>query len=190
MKATTQKFTEIVDVLDDILILSGKRACLVLEVTAANFTLMSKEEQDSRIASYAALLNSLSFPIQIVIRSRRLDISSYLKLLETKETQTLNLSLKERIKEYRGFIADLVKVNSVLDKKFYIAIPYMFLEKPGADFTASAKQSLHSKAESLKSQLFRLNIPAKPLKQQELIKLFYELYNEDKEGVSVDAFRN
>lgn len=182
MKATTQKFIEIVDVLDDVLILSGKRACLVLEITAANFTLMSKEEQDARIASYAALLNSLSFPIQIVIRSKKLDISNYLKLLESKENQTLNLSLKERIKEYRAFITDMVKVNSVLDKKFYIAIPYTFLEKPGADFIASAKQSLHTKAEALKSQLSRLNIPAKPLRQEELIKLFYELYNEDKDG--------
>jgi len=182
MKATTQKFIEIEGVLDDVLILSGRRACLVLEVTAANFALMNKEEQDGKIASYASLLNSLSFPIQIVIRSKKLDISNYLKLLETKENESLNLPLKERIKEYRAFIADLVKVNTVLDKKFYIVAPYTFLEKPGADFIASAKSSLRSKAESLKSQLTRLNIPSKTLKQEELIKLFYELYNEDREG--------
>jgi hypothetical protein len=182
MKATTQKFVEIEGVMDDVLILSGKRACLILEVKAANFNLMNKDEQDARIASYAALLNSLSFPIQIVIRSKKLDISSYLKLLEGKENETLNPNLKERIKEYRSFIGNLVKVNTVLDKKFYIAIPYSFLEKPGSDFVSSAKSSLHSKAESLKSQLTRLSIPAKVLRQEELVRLFYELYNEDKEA--------
>lgn len=190
MKATTQKFIEIQGVYDDVLVLSGKRACLILEIKAANFSLMNKEEQDEKIASYSALLNSLSFPIQIVIRSKKLDISSYLSLLQTKENETANLSLKERIKEYRAFIADLVKVNTVLDKKFYIAIPFSFLEKPGADFITSAKASLHSKAESLKSQLSRLNLPSKTLKQDELVKLFYELYNEDKEGDILSTFKN
>lgn len=181
MKASTQKFIEIVDVMDDILILSGKRGCLVLEITATNFSLMSKEEQDGRIASYSSLLNSLSFPIQIIIRSKRLDITSYLKLLQAKE-ESANINLKERIKQYRAFITELVKVNTVLDKKFYISIPYTYLEKPGADFITSAKASLYSKADSLKSQLSHLNIPARILKQEELIKLFYELYNEDGEG--------
>lgn len=189
MKASTQKFIEIQDVIDNVLILQGRRACLILEVTAANFALLNKEEQDGKIASYAALLNSLSFPIQIVIRSKKLDISSYLKLLEVKENQTLNLNLKERIKEYRAFISDLVKVNIVLDKKFYITIPYTFLEKPGSDFLQSAKASLHSKAESLKSQLSRLNIPVRVLREEELIKFFYDLYNEDKEGSALE-FRN
>lgn len=182
MKASTQKFIEIQGVYDDVLVLSGKRACLIMEIKAVNFSLMNKEEQDAKISSYAALLNSLSFPIQIVMRSKRLDITNYLKLLENKENETTNPNLKEKINEYRRFIADLVKVNTVLDKKFYISIPYSFLEKPGTDFATSAKSSLHTKAQALMSQLLRFNIPAKILKQEELVKLFYELYNEDKEG--------
>lgn len=181
-RATTQKFIEIQDIVDEVVILSGKNACLIMEVTPSNFSLMSKEEQDVRIASYSSFLNSLPFPIQIIIRSKKLDISNYLKLLQEKESETSNLNLKGKIREYREFVSELVKVNTVLDKKFYIAISYSFLEKPkNNDFVESAKTSLHSKAESLHSQLKRLNIQAKTLKHGDLIRLFYDFYNEEGE---------
>ena len=64
--STTQKFTEIVDFADDIVLLEGGNACMIIEITASNFALLSKREQDSRIVSYAGMLNSLSFPIQIL----------------------------------------------------------------------------------------------------------------------------
>src|SRR5258708_12394457 len=80
--STTQKFTEIVDFADDIVILEGGNACMIIEITASNFALLSKREQDSRIFSYAGLLNSLSFPIQILIRNRRMDIPSYILALQ------------------------------------------------------------------------------------------------------------
>jgi len=182
-KATTQKFTEIENIQEDIVILSGKNACLIIEVNATNFALFSKEEQDGKIFSYASLLNSLSFPIQIFIRSRKLDISSYLKLLEAQSTQTQNQSLSTQIKLYRDFVRELVKVNTVLDKKFYIVIPYSYLEKgvmaSSDSFLNLAEASLHSKAESVLSQIARLNLRAKPLGKEELIKLFYEIYNGD-----------
>lgn len=185
MAATTQKFIEIQDIVDDVVILSGKNACLVIEVTATNFSLMSKEEQDAKIISYSSLLNSLSFPIQIVIRSEKLDIGKYLKLLEGKEAETQNTNLAERIREYRGFVSELVKVNTVLDKKFYICIPYSFLERPrnlaDRDFMESAKTALRSKAESLHSQLKRFNIQAKTLNHAELVKLFYDTFNQGEE---------
>ena len=182
-KATTQKFTEIENIQEDIVILSGKNACLIIEVNATNFALFSKEEQDGKIFSYASLLNSLSFPIQIFIRSRKLDISSYLKLLEAQSTQTQNQSLSTQIKLYRDFVRELVKVNTVLDKKFYIVIPYSYLEKgvmaSSDSFLNQAKASLDSKAQSVLSQIARLNLRAKPLGKEDLIKLFYEIYNGD-----------
>ncbi|MEK7502265.1 MAG: hypothetical protein AAB609_01955 [Patescibacteria group bacterium] len=182
-KATTQKFTEIENIQEDIVILSGKNACLIIEVNATNFALLSKEEQDAKIFSYASLLNSLSFPVQIFIRSKKLDISSYLKLLETQGAQTQNHLLSMQIKLYRDFVKELVKVNTVLDKKFYIVIPYSYLERgvmTSADsFLNQAKASLGSKAESVLSQIARLNLRAKTLGKEELIKLFYEIYNGD-----------
>jgi len=190
--STTQKFTEIEDVSEDIAILSKGNACLIIEVTATNFALLSTEEQDAKVYAYASLLNSLSFPIQVIIRSKKLDISAYLKLLDAQAKATQNQMLAEQIGLYRDFVQELVKVNTVLDKKFYICISYSYLEKGAgaaakvadknlakdANFVAQAKTSLHSKAESLQSQLSRLNLRAKTLEKEELIKLFYEIYND------------
>lgn len=186
--ATTQKFIEIERVDEDVAILSGKHACLIIEVNATNFALLSKEEQDTKIFSYASLLNSLAFPIQIFIRSKKLDISAYLRLLESQAQQSQNQLLSSQIRLYRDFVKELVKVNTVLDKKFYIVLSHSSLERGvsaaktaknsiPADFVSSAKTTLHSKAESVLSQLARLNLRAKTLPKDELIKLFYEIYN-------------
>ncbi len=122
--ASTQKFTEIVDFVDNIVILEGGGACIVIEITASNFALLSQREQDTRIYSYASLLNSLSFPIQIIIRNKRMDISSYLKELEEMEKTTKSPQLKTHIRLYRTFVHEMITVNVVLNKAFYIVIPY------------------------------------------------------------------
>lgn len=171
--ATTQKFIEIKDIADNIVLLSYGNACLIIEVQATNFSLLSKEEQDTRVFSYSALLNSLSFPIQVFIRSKKIDIASYLKLLDGEVEKSQNQLLKHQIKLYKDFVENLVKVNTVLDKKFYISIPYSALEG------GIAGTKLYSKAESLHSQLKRMNLPSKTLNKEELIKLFHEIYNGD-----------
>jgi len=203
---STQKFTEIKEISEDVVILNGSNACLIIEVQASNFSLLSKEEQDTKIFSYASLLNSISFPIQILIRNKKLDISSYIKLLETeiekaaipKENQDPAQAekLSSYIRSYKDFVSELVKVNIVLDKEFYIVIPYSFLEKGiGAtaqiakggknnDFAANAKATLRTKAQSLLNQLARLNLRAKVIEKGELIKLFYSIFNEDFEETS------
>jgi len=174
----------------DIVVISGGNACIVIEVKATNFALLSAEEQDAKIYSYASLLNSLSFPIQIVIRSKKLDVSSYLNLLDEEKTKTQNQNLAKQIGLYKNFVQELVKVNTILDKKFYIVIPYSSLEKgltgprnttvgdKEDDFVAYAKASLHSKAESLHTQLKRLNLKAETLDSEKLAKLFYDIFND------------
>lgn len=180
--SSTQKFTEIKDILDNVVTFSSGNACLIIEVTATNFALMSKEEQDAKIFAYSSLLNSLSFPIQIFIRSKRIDISSYLKLLDQEAKKTQNQVLGTRIRLYRDFVQELVRVNTILDKKFYIVISYSFLETgPGgsASVAKNAKATLDLKSKSLLSQLQRLSLSAKTLEKEELTKLFYEIYNGD-----------
>ena len=81
IKSSTQSFTEIEDIKDDILLLKDFSASIVIGVGAVNFWLLSAEEQSSIISAYSSLLNSLSFPIQIVILSKKMDISSYLEYL-------------------------------------------------------------------------------------------------------------
>src|ERR1035437_405368 len=183
---STQGFIEINNIVEDIVILNGGNACLVIEVSATNFALLSPEEQDGKIYAYASLINSLSFSIQIVIRSKKLDISNYLKLLDDEKVKTQNPNLAKQIGLYRDFVKELVKVNTVLDKKFYLVIPYSSLEKGAGgarealgtnsnqdNFIIAAKASLHSKAESVHTQLSRLNLKARTLEEEQLKKLYY-----------------
>ncbi len=191
VKASSQKFTEIVDILDTVVILDGGNACQIIEVTASNFALLSGEEQQAKIFSYASLLNSLSFSIQIVIKNKQVDISSYLKLLDTQAKATKNEMLSLHIQLYRDFVSELVKVNTVLDKKFYIIIPYSYLEggvkgaaknaKKNAteQLAIDAKKGLDNKTSGVLTQLARLGLPAKILEKEELIKLFYGVFNQD-----------
>ena len=190
--SSTQKFTEIVDLVDNLVIMEGGNACLVIELTASNFTLLSRREQDARIYAYAELLNSLAFPIQILIRNKRLDISSYLAELEEAENTTQNKQLATHIQYYRSFIQEIVTVNVVLSKAFYIVIPYSSLESGAQGITqlqkgqtqaeslaALAKKPLLLKAENILGQLQKFATSAHILNREDLIKLFYGIYNED-----------
>lgn len=191
IKASTQKFTEIVDILDDVVILDGGNAAQVIEVTASNFALLSGAEQQAKIFSYASLLNSLSFSIQIVVKNKQVDISSYLKSLDDQAKTTKNEMLSLHIQLYRDFVQELVKVNTVLDKKFYIVVPYSYLEggvKGAAknakknsteELAKDAKKALDTKTSSVLTQLARLGLPAVILEKEELIKLFYGIFNQD-----------
>ncbi len=190
--ATTQKFTEIVDFADNLVILEGSNACMVIEVTSSNFSLLSKREQDMRVFAFASLLNSLSFPIQILIRNKRIDISSYLKDLDNIAEHTKNPQLKSYIEYYRTFVQEMVTVNVVLNKSFYIIVPFSSLEagvgaavqsqqkgKAHLDsFITSAEKALATKAESILGQLQKFATSARILEKEDLIKLFYEIYNE------------
>lgn len=186
-KATTQKFIDILDIIDNVVLLVSGNACSVIEVQATNFALLSQEEQNVRVLSYSSLLNSLSFPIQVFIRSKKIDISSYLKLLEEEVEKNQNQLLRHQIKLYKDFVAELVKVNAVLDKKFYIAIPYTGLEggilSNRENFFLSAKAKLAAKVESLHAMLRRMNLSAKTLNKEDLVKLFHEIYNGDLEQI-------
>lgn len=200
-KNTAQAFTEIQDILDNVVLLRGGNASLVIQVQASNFSLLSQEEQSAKIAAYASFLNSLSFPIQILIRNKKIDISSYIRLLnhELESTKTLhptltpeqNKLLMDHISKYRDFVQELVKTNTVLDKQFYIVIPFSYLEKGVAmpkDFAAAAKTALNAKADAVLSQLNRLSLRAQKLEKEELIKLFYDAYNQHQ--TSADHIQN
>lgn len=190
--ASTQKFTEIVDFVGSTVILAGGNACLIIELTASNFSLLSRREQDLRIYSYAGLLNSLSFPIQILIRNKRMDISSYIKELDGVIANTKNEELANYIQYYRSFVQEMVTVNVVLNKAFYIIIPYSSLEsgvkgvaqvqqtsKSQVEaFAQSARKSLEAKAGTILGQLQKFSVTAKVLEREDLISLFYDLYNE------------
>lgn len=186
---TTQHFIEIEDIVDDIVVFPARQACQVIEVIATNFSLQSEGEQRVKVLAYASLLNSLSFSIQIVILSRKLDISSYLALLDNQARNTNNPKLSEHITNYKNFIADMVKNNDVLDKKFYVVISYSFLEKGAGKvggakdknaFIYDAKNMLGSKSSSIIQELTRIGLAARTLHKNELIRVYYEIFNQEK----------
>lgn len=169
---------------------------MVIEITASNFALLSKREQDSRIFSYASLLNSLSFPIQILIRNKRIDITSYLKDLDELIKTSKNPQLQSYISYYRDFVQEMVTVNVVLSKSFYIVIPFSSLEMgvagasktvqkpqksksgiPGATLPEGALKNLQSKAQTVLGQLQKFAVTARVLEREDLIKLYYDIYN-------------
>lgn len=128
IRSSTQVFTEIEDISHDIMLFVDGSAAMVLSTTAVNFGLLSEKEQEAIIYAYAGLLNSLSFPIQLLIRSQHKDVTSYLRLLEEQEVKQKNPKLAASIKSYRAFVAETVREKEVLDKKFYIVIPFSSLE--------------------------------------------------------------
>lgn len=194
IRATTQQFLEIADIIDDVVIMTNGAAALVIETTAVNFGLLSEEEQDALIYAYASFLNSLSFPLQIVILSKRMDISSYVDYLVSEEGKALNSVIKERIKHYREFILSTIKENKVLEKKFYLIIPFSVLELGIKDsisvsgkkkklpfskeyIASRAKTSLFPKRDHILRQLGRIGLKGRQLSTQELVELYYNLYN-------------
>jgi len=164
-----------------------------------NFDLLSEREQEAIIFAYANLLNSLTFSIQLVVRSQRKDISSYLEILEKQEIKKAgSLLLVKLINSYRKFVADMVKKNNVLDKKFYVVIPFSALELGVAQTLTSlfrrnqglpfpedyiltkAQTALSPKRDHLIRLFARLGLVAKQLDNKELAKLYYLIYNSEK----------
>jgi len=204
IRASTQDHLEIEDIKDGVVILKDGGACVIITVTSINYDLLSEREQEAIIYAYAGFLNSLTFPIQIFIRSQQKDISSYLNLLEEaieKETRPL---IKEQIIKYKKFVGETVKKNNVLDKKFYIVIPMSSLEigvakaltstfKPGkkklpfdkAYILEKAKINLYPKRDHILRLLGRIGLKGKQLETKELIKLFFEIYNPEAPGQQI-----
>lgn len=197
VKATTQEHLNIEDIQDDLVILKDGSVCLILQTSAVNFGLLSEPEQDATIYAYAGLLNSLTFPIQILIKNQRKDVTSYLKLLKNEGEKQKNPLLKEKITKYRMFIENTVRENNVLDKRFYIVIPFYSLEigiktsgffKKGLPYPKSyilekAKVSLNPKRDHLIRQFNRIGLKIEQLKNRSLIEMFFKIYNPESVGV-------
>jgi len=192
VKASTQSFIEIEEIKDDVILMKDFSAATVVEISAVNFWLLSQEEQGSIIYSYAGLLNSLSFPIQILIISKLMDISSYLDYLENRISKQMNELLKNRLASYREFIKAIVKINTVLEKRFFFVVPFSPLELgiSGANTSSlnkeyvlsRAKTSLYPKRDNLIRLLAKIGLRGTVLQQQQLTELYFNLYNPSATG--------
>ncbi len=192
VKASTQSFVEIEEIKDDIVLMKDYSAAVVVEVGAVNFWLLSQEEQSAIIYSYAGLLNSLSFPAQILILSKKMNISSYLEYLDNKINRQPQDLIRKRLTSYKEFIKTIVKKNTVLEKRFFFIVPFSPLEMGVAGVNAKslnkeyvvsrAKTSLYPKRDNLIRLLSKIGLRATILEKQELIELFFNLYNPSATG--------
>ncbi len=200
IRASTQEHLDIEDVQDDFVILKTGGCAIIIQVTAINFDLLSEGEQDAIIYAYAGLLNSLTFPIQIMIRSNIKDVSDYLRLLLAQEQKQRKPLLLDQLKKYRQFVETIVRDNHVLDKKFYVVVPFSPVElgltstallsgqkKKGLPFPKHyilerAKMSLLPKRDHLFRQFGRLGLQSRQLNTQQLLELFYNTYNQESVG--------
>jgi len=114
-KASTQEHLDIENIIDDLVILKTGWVALVLSLTAVNFDLLSEAEQDATIYAYGALLNSLTFPVEVLIRSKKADITSYFASLSEAEHAQPNPDLKRQIQKYLDFM-DTGNLNPLFEK--------------------------------------------------------------------------
>ena len=192
VKSSTQNFIEIEDIKDDILLMKDFSAVCTIEVGAVNFWLLSQEEQASMIYAYGSLLNSLSFPVQILILSKRMDVSSYVDYVNGKINANKNEIIKKRLQAYQEFVKTVVKKITVLEKRFFFAVPFSPLDL-GVQGVATgrlqkeyviarAKTSLYPKRDHLLRLLAKVGLRATVLQKQELTDLYYNLYNNSATG--------
>src|SRR5581483_1637926 len=179
---STQEHLPIKSIHDDVVILKDGSVAIVLKTTAVNFDLLSENEQLAIISSFAQLLNSLSFPIQIVIRSKRLDFTHYLDTIKQVEQLQTNPLLKDLTKKYRVFVETLTSENQVLDKQFYVVIPVSYLEiglinNIEKDLNKAITKLIPRRDHIIK-QLARIGLKATQLESQKIIQLLFDYYNE------------
>ncbi len=197
IKASTQEHLDIYTIKNHLVFLKDGSCSLVVKTTALNFNLLSEEEQDATIYTYAGLLNSLSFSIQILVRSQRKNISDYITLLDTSIQGTSSQKVKESLLSYRQFVKSLVKENRVLEKKFYIILTFSAIElgitkstfnpfskdpqKPPYDLEyieEKASMALYPRRDHVIRQFARIGLKASQLTTTELVTLFYSIYNQ------------
>ena len=199
MVFSTQQAIDIAGVKDGIMIMKDGSYRLVLQVAAINFSLKSEQEQNSLIFQYQSFLNSLHFPVQIVIRSRRLDLAPYLKKLEDKTKTQTNELIRMQTEDYIGFISQLIGMANIMKKTFYAVVSFnpisvrqvgifdRFFSKgqvfdhikiSDADFQAHTGK-LRERANTLASGLGSMGLHCFQLTTEQVIETFYQIYNPD-----------
>ena len=201
LTATSQEHLPIADITNDVVVYKDGGASLVMESTSLNFGLLSEKEQEAVIAAYAAMINSLTFSIQIVVITQKKDISTYLNYLDEQAKKITQPLLINLMREYRGFITDSVKKKNVLGKRFFVVLYFSPLELGvGKSVRAIAKRSgplpysksyvikkakvtLYPRRDHLIRQAGRLGIKFRQLGTADLIDLYHSVYNPEHPAV-------
>ncbi|MDX9970915.1 MAG: hypothetical protein RBS56_03345 [Candidatus Gracilibacteria bacterium] len=195
-----QTYLPIAEIRDNTLVLKSGGIRSVLKTNAINFNLKSEDEQTAIILSYQAFLNSLEFPIQILIKSKKLDLDDYIEQVKKRADEQTNKLLQEQTYEYAQYIKRLIEYADIMEKNFFVIVPYdigtekttsiwqSFFRKlsPKDSFTDilrrhkdfdEHRKKLTQRVTQIKSNLENCNLKVEELTTEELIDLFYKAYN-------------
>lgn len=198
--ASTQRYLPIAEVREDTVILKNGGQRAILKVNSLNFNLKSELEQQGIIAGYQSFVNTLLFPLQIVVRSTRLNIDPYIRGLVAKSDKQPSALLKEQTLDYAEFMEKLVDVADIMQKSFYVVVPVdapsktkrsllqRFMEWMNVDDTRSKSSQrnrefkfynkiLRDRVMLVTSGLENIGITSKRLKNEDLVQLYYSIYN-------------
>jgi type IV secretory pathway VirB4 component len=198
----TQQFVPIEHVRDGIITLKNGELRAILMTNSLNLALKSEDEQQAILLGFQSLLNGLEFPLQFFIESRRLNIKPYMDLLEGRSTQIKEDLLKIQIREYMGFIKKFTEETNIMTKHFFIVIPYLNstlsssssfspFGKPSGKETEEAFEAsriqLEQRISSVSAGLTRIGLRAQKLDTEEVIELFYKLFNPGEQDHAMPA---
>ena len=191
----TQQFVPIERVRDGIVVLKNGELRSILITSSLNLALKSEDEQQAILLQFQNLLNSLDFPIEFFIQSRRLNIKPYMNLLQARSTEVKEDLLKIQIHEYMGFITKFAEESNIMTKHFFIVIPYLpqsmgstknaallsfgLGNAPQDDHIAfdAARIQLEQRVATVMQGLTRFGLRAQKLGTEEVVELFYKLFN-------------
>lgn len=168
----------------------------VLMLSSINFALKSEDEKTAIIGSYQSFLNSLPFPVQIYVKSRKLHLDNYLATLDSQLAKQTNELLRLQTSQYKEFIGELLEYASIMEKRFFVIIPYypsgvkkegflksLFSGEPVVDTSfATQKTELMARVDQVITGLTGIGVRCATLNTQELIELYYTIYNPDTSG--------
>lgn len=204
---STQNMLQIAEIRDGIVIMNDGSFRSVVMLKSINFDLMSPQEREGVEAGYQAFLNSLYFPIQIFVRSQKVDIRPYLEKLDKIRSEHDNMLLALMMEDYINYVSELATQTNIMDKTFYIIIPFFakvdvqkaitqsknffsgltgIFGKKGQEHVVvnekdleAAKIELRNRVQAVLGGLMQCSVPGVPLDTQELIELYYDFYNPD-----------
>ncbi len=200
--ANSQDLVEISDIRDGVVILRSGAICQVVMIGGTNFALKSEDEQNVIISGYQNFLNSLDYPVQIVVHSRKVNIERYLSALEKRRTDEPSGLLKNQITEYQEFIRGFIAQFAIMRKMFLVVVPYyptnvpsaasitsslpFFGRKAPAQGSADAESAhresvgqLQQRVDAVVAGLRQAGLESTVLSNQELVELYYNFYNPD-----------
>lgn len=193
-RAATQDFVDITNVKDTVITQRNGKMISILLASSINFALKSLEEQRAILMQFQSFINTLDFTLQIYVQSRRLNIKPYLAKLSELETKQDNDLMRTQLREYIEFINAFTTDVSIMNKNFFVVVPYspgaanlksgvgsLFSGSTGGSADESRytqnKNQLDQRVSLVSEGLARVGVKTVALQQDELVELFYHLYN-------------